>query len=40
MKSALQSQILWLYVTGEEDMPAIVKPTLPSSDRTSMEYKS
>jgi len=40
MKFALQSQFLWLYITGEEDMPAIVKFTLSLSDRTSVEYKS
>ena len=38
MKSALQSQFLWLY--GEEDMPTVVKSIPPSSDRTSTEYKS
>ena len=27
MKSALQSQFLWLYVNGEEDMPTVVKST-------------
>ena len=40
MKSALQSQFLWLYVNGEEDMPTVVKSTPPSADRTSKEYKS
>jgi len=40
MKSALQSWFLWLYITGEEDMPVIVKSTPPLSDRISMEYKS
>jgi len=40
MKFALQSQFLWLYITGEEDMPTIVKFTLSLSDRISMEYKS
>ena len=40
MKSALQSRFLWLYVNGEEDMPTVVKSTLPSADRTSTEYQS
>ena len=40
MKFVLQSQFLWLYITGKKDMPAIVKSTLSLSDRTSMEYKS
>ena len=38
IKSALQSCFLWLYVNGEEDMPTVVKSTLPSADRTSTEY--
>jgi len=40
MKFALQSQFLWLYITGEEDMPTIVKSTPSLSDKTLMEYKS
>jgi len=40
MKSTLQSQFLWLYITGKENMSAIVKSTPSLPDRTSMEYKS
>jgi len=40
MKSALQSRFLWLYANGKEDMSTVVKSTLPSTDKTSKDYKS
>ena len=40
IKSALQSQFLWLYVNSKEDMPTVIKSTPLLSNRTSAEYKS